>query len=464
MNENSLILELFNLESCDIQKIDYHKIDENSILDVFLVPKPFPCPDCGCDMPKIKGYEVKKIKHSVLTDRCCILNYHARRFKCPICGRTYYEKNPFVFGSMKISALTVQNVLKDLKNYNETFSSVANRYHISPTSVASIFDSHIAMNRFKLPQYICMDECYAFHSLDENSKYVCMMIDFENGNPIDLLPSRRKEYLIKYFRSIPYEERCNVKIISTDMYDVYRQVIHDVFPNALHSVDHYHLSQELSRKVQAIRIRIMKSYANDKTSDEYYLLKNFNWLMMQRLDACDRQKKEVFDPNRKKEYNYHFKAYKNYYDLKCKIQNIHPDLNLAWDLKDEFVDLYDKSNLDTIEDNLNQYIQKLMMSHVKELQDFGKTLKSWKSEIRNSFHIIKQSYKVEKDTGDVAILNHKINNGLIENRNSVLKCIKKNANGYTNWERFRNRCLYVLRKNSTFLLNPTTEKKKPSSL
>ena len=42
----------------------------------------------------------------------------------------------------------------------------------------------------------------------------------------------------------------------------------------------------------------------------------------------------------------------------------------------------------------------------------------------------------------------------MENRNSIIKTIKKNSNGYANWERFRNRCLYVLRTSALPLLNP----------
>ena len=47
-----------------------------------------------------------------------------------------------------------------------------------------------------------------------------------------------------------------------------------------------------------------------------------------------------------------------------------------------------------------------------------------------------------------------MNNGIIENRNKVIKCIKHNANGYSNWKRFRNRLMYVLDKDATYRLTP----------
>ena len=50
---------------------------------------------------------------------------------------------------------------------------------------------------------------------------------------------------------------------------------------------------------------------------------------------------------------------------------------------------------------------------------------------------------------------NRMNNAIIENRNAIIKCIKKNANGYTNWDRFRNRVLYVLDADARFSLNPS---------
>ena len=94
------------------------------------------------------------------------------------------------------------------------------------------------------------------------------------------------------------------------------------------------------------------------------------------------------------------------------------------------------------------------------MEEFARTMKNWKQEIINSFIVVKQSYKVDKDTGQVAVSDQKLNNGLMECKNSLLKTIKKNSCGYQNWDRFRNRCLYVLRPDALPLLNPIEEKKR----
>lgn len=466
MSDNNLVLELFGLEDADVLSADYINQNGNAVIDVFLTPKATPCPSCGCDKPKVKCYVTKKINHAVLSDRKCTLNYHARRYKCPVCDRTYYEHNPFVFGASKISALTVLNVVKDLKNYNETFSSVAQRYYISPTTTQSIFDKYVHMARTPLPEYLCIDECYSFTHKLEKSKYVCMILDFKSQKPVDLLPSRRKEYLLNYFRSIPIEERRQVKMCSSDMWETYRDVFKTIFPSALHCVDHYHLSQELVRVVDSIRIQVMKSchkFSDDKKfTDDYYLLKNFNWLLFKRFDSKDKDGTFTLDPSRKMSFNRHFNQYLNYFQIRNKILAIDPKLEFACNLWDDFVDLYEKNTIDTIEDSLNELIEKYCDTGIKEINGFIRTVRSWKIEIKNSFIIINYKHKIIKDTGEVAISPTKLNNGLMENRNAILKCIKKNSNGYSNWDRFRNRCLYVLRKDAVPLLNPITNERKPS--
>lgn len=463
--DKNAILSLFNLESENVQDVDYYDDPTGAVISVLLRPDYPPCPDCGCSEVTIKGYERKRIKHGLLSDRNCTILYHARRYKCPVCKRTFYEHNPFCFNSMKISALTVQNVLRDLKKQNETYSSVAQRYHISPTSAASIFDSHVMMPRLSLPELQCWDEAYAFHHKDENSKYVFTILDFSSQSPVDILPSRKKEYLISYFMNIPVEERRNVKMIATDMYHEYRAIIRKLFPQAYHSVDHYHVSQELSRKVDRVRIRIMKNVPkyvegkkNTKT-DEYYLLKKFNWLIFKREDTRLKDKMFLFDPSRERRMNHKLERMLNFYDIRILIEAIHPDLKAAWRLKDDLVDFYDNNDYESAPEALNALIRRFYDSGIPEMIEFGRTLRNWKEEIINSFIVVKNRYTVDKDTGQVVVSALKLNNGLMENRNSILKTIKKNSNGYTNWNRFRNRCLYVLRPDAVPHLNPIIPKK-----
>ncbi len=73
------------------------------------------------------------------------------------------------------------------------------------------------------------------------------------------------------------------------------------------------------------------------------------------------------------------------------------------------------------------------------MNDFANTLINWKNEIVNSFLVVNTNGKT-------------ISNAIIENRNKSIKTIKRNGNGYTNWDRFRNRVLYSVNESSVHRL------------
>ena len=320
---NDYILKLFNLDNKSIRSIDVHHQFDGVHVHVLLDVQPHRCPVCGSETSKTHSYTNKKITHSILSGTPCFINYKARRYICPECSKTFYEHNPFTTEGMRISLATVYNVLNDLKKANETFTAVAQRYNISATAAAYIFDRHVSMSRRKLPECICIDEVYAFSS--SKGDYVCVLLDFNSQNVIDLLPSRRKYDLMNYFSLIPREERLNVKIVSTDMWETYRVITKLMFPNAVNSLDKFHLVQEFNRRFDRIRIDAMNRVrpnpnfreeyhssseiaVHKENQKKYYVLKKFNWLLLKNDDS-------ISDPNMEKKYNRVLEGYYNYYDL-----------------------------------------------------------------------------------------------------------------------------------------------------
>ena len=80
---------------------------------------------------------------------------------------------------------------------------------------------------------------------------------------------------------------------------------------------------------------------------------------------------------------------------------------------------------------IDQYIEDLHVYGIPEFIPISKMLKNWKHEIVNSF---------------LTYRGRRISNGPVESMNSRIKLIKRNANGYKNFYRFRLRCLYTLNK------------------
>lgn len=453
--ENTAI-ELFGLNQCDIQTISTQFVKNGPmIIHVTLKPDNRECTRCHHKEPKISNYVDKMITHEALRNHNCLVHYRARRYKCPVCGKTYYERNPFVFKKEKITYVTVMNILEDLRDPGKTFSSVARDYHLSPTTVQNIFDRHVQIPRAtRLPRVLQIDETYSFKS--EKSKFVCMLLDYASQTAVDLLPSRRKDDLLAYFSSFPKKERQKVKYIATDMYRTYYDVCRKMFPHAIYAVDRFHVMQEFMRKYSAVRIRVMKG--TQYGSDEYYLLKHQFHLLNLPDDAKEGRKKpgsrntkeddrkRVFDEAGEKFYNRQFKCHMNKYELRQLLLSIDPQINEIYELRNELSDFFRKRTVEDAAEHLNKIIAKLNASGIQEMNQFAETVIRWYQEILNSFHIVKTDYIVSRKDGSVRRKDYRLTSSMIENRNKIVKQIKNNANGYTNWQRFRNRVLYVLNK------------------
>lgn len=446
-------LVFFNIENKDIETFNIHHLQDGIYIDVSLKKKPHQCPVCLHMTDKVKDYNIKHINHSILSSKKCTINYNARRLRCPRCHKTFMEHNPFTVAGSRISLATVYNILEDLKRPNVTFRDTAQRHHVSQTTAAHIFDSFVSISRRTLPEYLLIDEVYAFKSA--HSKYVCVLVDFETHNIVDVLPSRRKRPLMDYFFSIPLEERKKVKIVSFDMWETYRIVSKIMFPNAICATDHFHVKQEFGRKLDRVRINVMNHYHSrkkylekkkEKTEAEvlelkevarhYYVLKKFNWMFFTNDNR-------IFDPNEKKVYNHVLEGYYNYYDLFDFMVKHDSVLDLAYDLKYELDQFYSRSTEKNALSKIEELIVSFKSSQIKEMIEFGNTLSKWKYEIVNSF---------------VPANGRRISNGLIENRNKSIKLLKHSSNGYLNWHRFRTRIMYSLNNDSTYHMYPIKNK------
>lgn len=80
---------------------------------------------------------------------------------------------------------------------------IAQSNHISVTQVQLYFDNFINISRITLPVSLGIDEIHSKMAKRKNSSYLCVMVDNLNRSLVDILPSRSKAELIRYFDRIP---------------------------------------------------------------------------------------------------------------------------------------------------------------------------------------------------------------------------------------------------------------------
>lgn len=432
MSLEKFITDILNIKSESIDKIDTISHANNSITIKLRIKA---SDDCICPICKVKGkvhgYYPRKLVHSTLANRKCTIIYSQRRYKCEQCELTYHENNPFINTKENITYETKINVLKDLKRVDNTYTAVALRYNLSATKVQRIFDKHVSIKRKTLPAVLSIDEHY-FPESNYDSLYCCLLMDFNDGTLIDVLPDRKKDYLIGYFGNIRnttldcstgLSELNNVKYISIDLYDNYRDIAHAFFPKAIICADSFHVIKHLTEDFKQVRLRCRR---NTQDEDIQYLLTKFKHIFHHGIELDNTPK-----------YNKRFHRYMNYRDMQELLFKNFPDLKAAYELKEAYIFFNNTANYSNASERLTSLLNAFADSNIKEYDEFYNLLINWFQEIVNSFSTTR---------------NRRINNSYIESRNRQLERLIYNANGFTNFKRTRNRILYCLNKSDSYTI------------
>ena len=129
-------------------------------------------------------------------------------------------------------------IRKDLLNYNLPITYIAKENGVSDVEVRNILLDAMTehpKNLRTLPQVISIDE-FAAHT--SYGKYAIIINNPIKKRTLDILSSRRKDYLISYFTKV--ENRGNVKFVIWDMYETYLIVTKVMFKSAKYVVDRFH--------------------------------------------------------------------------------------------------------------------------------------------------------------------------------------------------------------------------------
>ena len=421
------IIKLLHLEDYEplIESIQVTK-DENKLNCYISLHRTHQsCPFCGGLELVVHDYRNKTMKHSYSTNTPCFLIYKARRYQCKYCHKIFYELNPFSTHYNKTTHYTRLHILDELKSHTATFTSVADMYKINKMSAIRYFDSYIDCERKDLSSVICIDEFYT--SRKSNEKYACVLVDFLSKNIIDIYSSRHKHYLGSKLSLIPKVERDRVKAVVIDMWDSYKILAKIYFKNACIAVDSFHIIQHLNKAIIDIRLRVMRKF--DKHTDTleandiyYYMLKRFHYFFVKDFESIYTGLIEI----RKMKTKWKKEEILKY------LLSLDSDLDYAYRLKEKYREFNKAANYETCDEELNELIHQFQDSHIDGYREFGYMIGRWKDEIKNSL---------------ITYDGRRLSNGVIEGVNSRIKTILKNANGYTNFRRLRNRIMYSINKN-----------------
>ena len=215
------ITDLLDLEDGDLCITETQIQGQTKTITIETKPVAHYCPNCGYRMYS-RGVKKRKVNHPILQDNySLIIILKQRRWRCtnPECLYDISENFKFVNKRRRTSNATDMLIVDAYRNLMETSVSIAKKFHVSDSHAHEVFDRYVKLDRLPLTDAISIDEVCI--DMDERCKYALVIQDFNTGDPIDLLRSRRNDVTEPYFTGIPIEERLSVRYLISDMYKPY---------------------------------------------------------------------------------------------------------------------------------------------------------------------------------------------------------------------------------------------------
>lgn len=436
MNHSNYIIDTIKIQDYNLKLInithEHVRGNKTIILNCEIIEdEVISCPICGSIKYHIKDYYERNIKYLEMFGYKSIIRVKQKRVVCCDCNKSYNIQSSIISKGCSISNPTKLKIIQESKS-KQSFTDIALRLGVSTTHTISTFNEHIAISRNKLTEIICVDE---FKANTEHGKYAFILGDPTTGEIIDILPSRKQEYIYHYFKDVPGKERLGVKYFVSDMFESYRTVKRELFPNAIHIADRFHWIRCAVDSFNSLRIRIMKEYSKERDVSLDIDLKNELNLY---IKAMKSNYKLLLANRYRKEESYFYEDGKipGYREPITRQQIIELIINSSKELETGYFllqDLYKLSifsSFDTIKDDLYNWIKEARKSKLKEFKKTCSTYMSWISEIINSFIIDDKTKK-------------RLSNGFMEGKNNFCKIINRISFGYKNFDLLRNRILYT---------------------
>lgn len=351
------------------------------------------CPHCGNSTTYIKDYRLQTVRDLVVLGKPLIVTIRKRRYVCQHCNATFTEENPYIKRYCHFpNRLYIESLTESFRL--QSFTSVAKRQGVSVTSIIRWFDK-LNCPHPKLPECIAIDE---FRGNAGGEKFQCNVADPVKHQVIDILPSRNTEDLCKHFLKYPYKERAEVKKIVMDLSTLFRSVAKTMFPEAKIVADKFHVIRVVINSLENVRKRIQKEFHETKRK---WFKRSRYLLLKPEYKLTDEDKTEL-----------------------ARMLNSSYDLEKAYVLKERFYEVFRKQTRTEAKKELGNWLLLAADLSLPEFRHCITTFSNWKTEIAN-------------------IIGERVSNGFIEGSNNKIKVLKRISYGVRNFDRFRNRILYL---------------------
>ncbi len=414
------ILSCISIDTSEIGEVTIEDETEDTVsLMVKTRPVEHFCPGCGCSTSRIKDYYLKTHTYYGVGLKTIVIHFNQRRYVCANCGKSFVEDNPF--NKSKNYKLTKNLKIEIIKHLREviTCSAISRLLNISTTPIMQVL-KEVDPKTGNFGNIVCMDE-FSRIKIKGKLYYSAILINGDNGELIDVLPSRKKADIIKFLSNAGKNNKQEIKYLSIDMWSPYAEAFRELIPNITVVIDKFHFIRYLTSTIDKVRIRVMKTF--EKEFFDYHILKS---------NGCRLLKKDVDRSHYLIKFRHDKIMLSMYeYDLIERMLDLSNDLKFTYNFLHSTLVNYDDWTYRVAKVKIKSLIESLRLhNEIPELTDLANIYENWYEEICNSFLIYNGK---------------KINNAICEGVNSKIKGLKKISAGIVNFKHLRNRIFLIYR-------------------
>ncbi|WP_372581811.1 ISL3 family transposase [Streptococcus pneumoniae] len=411
MEQLHFITKLLDIKDPNIQILDIINKDTHKEIIAKLDYDAPSCPECGNQLKKYDFQKPSKIPYLETTGMPSRILLRKRRFKCYHCSKMMVAETSIVKKNHQIPRIINQKIAQKLIE-KISMTDIAHQLSISTSTVIrKLNDFHFECNFRNLPKIMSWDV--------ETVRGVTVSIgrletsfiaqDFDNLNIITVLEGRTQAVIRNHFLRYDRAVRCQVKIITMDMFSPYYDLAKQLFPCAKIVLDRFHIIQHLSRAMSRFRVQIMNQF--ERKSHEYKAIKRY-WKLIQQ-DSRKLSDKRFYRPT--------FRMHLTNKEILDKI------LSYSEDLKHHY------------------QIYQLLLFHFqnKEPEKFFGLIEDNLKQVHPLFQTVFKTFLKDKEKIVNALQLH-YSNAKLEATNNLIKLIKRNAFGFRNFENFKKRIFIAL--------------------
>lgn len=385
----------------NLPEFEVIKKEENEYYYKFTIvakERPIVCTQCLWDEAPVMGDTRKFTMHSSKEREIQDIPIHGKpvilvlkhsRYKCPCCGKTFYQPFYSIERNDKVTLRLKQYIQQ--QSLRKPFLEVGYDCGLSHTSVRKYFKEEIARldagRIIKAPRVLGIDEAHL------NKKMRGVFTDTENNKLLEITEDNLKKTVKNTIQSM--EGYKDIEVVTIDMWSGYRYACRELIPSATVVVDKFHVIQYAQRALDTVRKQVKSNLPNDRKR----ILTNDRWVLLKNKE--DLKEKDII--------------------LRDTWFEEFPELGVAYWLKETMRDIY--TSEDRYEAFQRYYEWECRIpDDFKAFKDLQRTYNNNKHEIFNYFL---QSYT----------------NAYTESINNVIKSVEKAGKGYS-YEVLRAKVLY----------------------